>query len=156
MLAETPERIDWSAGDVKESVGNFSPHPGKFARVRVLVVEDEPLIRWSCAETLADNGFQVIEVDNGAAALFALTSSQAGADVVLLDLMLPDFCDLSLLAVMRRLAPEVPIVVMTAFATPEIVERARRFGAFAVITKPFEIGELAPLLRRAVQAAPRD
>ena len=80
MLAETPERIDWSAGDVKEGVGNFSLRPRKFARVRVLV--------------------------------------------------------------------------MTAFATPEIVERARRFGVFAVITKPFEIGELAPLLRRAIHAAP--
>jgi DNA-binding NtrC family response regulator len=156
MLAETPERIDWSAGDVKEDVGNFSLRQGKFARVRVLVVEDEPLIRWSCSETLGDSGFQVIEVDNGAAALFALTSPQAGADVVLLDLMLPDFCDLALLAVMRRVAPDVPIVVMTAFATPEIVDRARRIGAFAVITKPFEIGELAPLLRRAVQAAPLD
>jgi DNA-binding response OmpR family regulator len=62
--------------------------------------------RWSCAETLGDSGFQVIEVDNGAAALFALTHPNAGADLVLLDLMLPDFCDLSLLAVMRRLAPK--------------------------------------------------
>ena len=156
MLAETPARIDWPPGDAEPQAGNFSRHPGKFARVRVLVVEDEPLIRWSCAETLGDAGFQVIEVDNGAAALFALTHPRAGAEVVLLDLMLPDFCDLSLLAVMRRLAPAVPIVVMTAFATPEIAERALRFGAFAVITKPFEVGELAPLLRRAVQASSLD
>jgi two-component system nitrogen regulation response regulator GlnG len=154
MLTETTERIDFPAYRVEEDAWNFPLRPRKFPRVRVLVVDDEPLIRWSCAETLGDSGFQVIEVDNGAAALFALTHPNAGADVVLLDLMLPDFCDLSLLAVMRRLAPEVPIVVMTAFATSEIVERARRFGAFAVITKPFEMEELAPLLRRALRGGP--
>jgi DNA-binding NtrC family response regulator len=68
-------------------------------------------------------------------------------------LMLPDFCDLSLLAVMRWLAPTVPIIVMTAYATPEIVERARRFGAYKVINKPFEMDELAPLIREALRAA---
>jgi len=150
MLAETTASIDWPACGVRERTGKF-PHPQrKFARPRVLVVDDEPLVRWSCAETLGENGFQAIEVDNGAAALFALIKPNPGADVVLLDLRLPDFCDLSLLGVMRRLAPHVPIVLMTAFATPEIVERARLLGAFTVLDKPFEMGELAPLLRRAL------
>jgi len=153
MLAETIASIDAPAPDACDQIGNFPHRQGKFPPLRVLVVDDEPLIRWSCAEMLGENGFQVIEVDNGAAALSTLTKSDAGADVVLLDLMLPDFCDLSLLAVMRRLAPEVPVVVMTAFATPEIVERARRVGAFTVIPKPFEMRALAPLLRRAARGA---
>ena len=124
----------------------------QFAPWRVLVVDDEPLVRWSCAETLADNGIQAIEVDNGAAAVFAMAKPNGGADLVLLDLMLPDFCDLSLLAVMHRLAPTVPIIVMTAYATPEIVERARRLGAYRVINKPFEMDALAPLIREALRA----
>ena len=156
MLTETTACIDLPPSGAQEQAGNFPLREGKIARPRVLVVDDEPLIRWSCAETLGETGFQVIEVDNGAAALFALTKPNAAVDVVLLDLMLPDFRDLSLLAVMRRLAPGVPVVVMTAFATPEVVERARSLGAFAVIHKPFELSELAPLLRRAVRgAAPR-
>ena len=154
MLTETTAQMDVPVYHVEEEAWNFPLQPGKFARVRVLVVDDEPLIRWSCAETLGDSGFQVIEVDNGAAALRALMHANAGADVVLLDLILPDFCDLSLLAVMRRLAPDVPVVIMTAFATPEIVERARQLGAFTVVTKPFEMGELAPLLLRALCAPP--
>jgi DNA-binding NtrC family response regulator len=153
MLAETTACIDWPACGVRARTGNFPQPQGKSARPRVLVVDDESLVRWSCAETLGENGFQPIEVDNGAAALLALMQADAGADLVLLDMRLPDFCDLSLLAVMRRLAPKVPIVMMTAFATPEIVERARRLGAFAVLTKPFEMGELAPLLRKALMAA---
>ena len=120
---------------------------------RILVVDDEPLVRWSCAETLADNGFQAIEVDSGAAAVFAMAKPDGGADLVLLDLLLPDFSDLSLLSVIHRLAPTVPIIVMTAYATPEIVERARRFGAYKVINKPFEMHELAPLIREALRAA---
>jgi DNA-binding response OmpR family regulator len=154
MQAETTARIDLPSRQFGAEARNGSRRPGKLSRVRVLVVDDEPLIRWSCAETLGDSGFQVIEVDNGAAALFALTHPTAGADLVLLDLMLPDFSDLSLLAVMRRLAPAVPIIIMTAFATPEIVERAGRFGAYRVITKPFEMGELPPLMRQALRAAP--
>ena len=115
----------------------------------MLVVDDEPLVRWSCAETLAEDGFQAIEVDNGAAALFTLANPNGGADVVLLDLMLPDFCDLSLLAVMHRLSPAVPIIVMTAYASPEIIDRARRFGAYRVICKPFDMDTLALLIEDA-------
>jgi two-component system nitrogen regulation response regulator GlnG len=121
--------------------------------LQILVVDDEPLVRWSCAETLADNGFQAIEAASGAGAVFALAKPGGGADLVLLDLMLPDFCDLSLLAVIRRLAPRVPIILMTAHATPEIVERAQRFGVYKVIDKPFEMDVLAPLIHEALRAA---
>ena len=154
MLAETRSPIDEPRGDGDAETHRRLERAKGFAPSRVLVVDDEPLVRWSCAETLADNGFQAIEVDNGAAAVFALATPNGGADLVLLDLMLQDFCDLSLLAVMRRLAPTVPIIVMTAYATPEIVERARRLGAYRVINKPFEMDELAPLIREALRAGP--
>ena len=153
MLAETTAPIDAPRHSGDAEPRTLPLRAKESAPWRVLVVEDEPLVRWSCAETLADHGFQAIEVDNGAAAVFALAKPNGGADLVLLDLMLPDFCDLSLLAVIRRLAPTVPIIVMTAYATPEIVERARRFGAYRVINKPFEMHELAPLIREALRAA---
>ena len=152
MIAETCPGIDEPRGNGGAETHSLPMRAMECAPWRVLVVDDEPLVRWSCAETLADNGFQAIEVDNGAAAVFALAKPNGGADIVLLDLMLPDFCDLSLLAVMHRLAPTVPIIVMTAYATPEIVERARRLGAYRVINKPFEMDELAPLIREALRA----
>ena len=64
--------------------------------VRVLVIEDEPLIRWSCAETLTASGFPVIEGERGEIAVAVLANPNGGAEVVLLDLMLPDSRDLSL------------------------------------------------------------
>jgi DNA-binding NtrC family response regulator len=117
---------------------------------RVLVIDDEPLIRWSCAETLAASGFPVIEGDSGEAALSVLADPNRGADVVLLDVILPDTPDLSLLAVLRRLVPAVPIILMTAFPTAELVAEAQRLGAFAVVEKPFDMNGLVPLVRRAL------
>jgi DNA-binding NtrC family response regulator len=117
---------------------------------RVLIVEDEPLIRWSCAETLSASGFPVIEVDCGDAALSVLSQPSGGADVILLDLILPDSRDLFLLRRLRRLVPAVPILMMTAFATRETVEEARRLGAVGVIEKPFDLNDLVPLVRQAL------
>lgn len=121
-------------------------------QVRVLVIDDEPLIRWSCAETLTASGFPVIEGDCGDTAVAVLANPNGGAEVVLLDLILPDSRDLSLLARLRRLVPAVPIILMTAFPTPELVAEARRLGAFAVVEKPFDLNELVPLVRRALVA----
>jgi CheY-like chemotaxis protein len=117
---------------------------------RVLVVDDEPLVRWSVAETLGARGYEVIEAGCGESAVRAFINSPGPPDVVLLDLLLPDVCDLSLLTAFRRLAPTVPIIMMTAFATPELVERARTSGAYTVVNKPFELNELAPLIRQAL------
>jgi DNA-binding NtrC family response regulator len=122
--------------------------------VRVLVIDDEPLIRWSCAETLTASGFPVIEGDSGETAVSVLAGPDRGAEVVLLDLILPDTRDLSLLALLRRLVPAVPIILMTAFPTPELVTEAQRLGAFAVVEKPFDLNGLVPLVRWALASDP--
>jgi DNA-binding NtrC family response regulator len=70
---------------------------------------------------------------------------------VLLDLKLPDSDDLSLLASVRRLLPGVPVILMTAFGTPEVLEEARRLGAFTVLDKPFDLDELDRLIERALE-----
>jgi DNA-binding NtrC family response regulator len=121
---------------------------------RVLIIDDEPLIRWSCAETLMASGFAVIEGERGETAVAVLANPNRVATVVLLDLILPDSRDLSLLALLRRLAPAVPVILMTAFPTPELVTEAQRLGAFAVVEKPFDVNGLVPLVRRALASDP--
>jgi DNA-binding response OmpR family regulator len=69
-------------------------------------------------------------------------------DVVLLDLRLPDCSDLSLLATVRLLAPTATVVLMTAFPTREIRERALELGAAYVLDKPFELDDLDGLIAR--------
>jgi two-component system NtrC family response regulator/two-component system nitrogen regulation response regulator GlnG len=53
---------------------------------------------------------------------------------------------------MRQLSPKVPVIVMTAFGTPELLNEALRLGAFAVIDKPFDMSAVSPLIERALAA----
>ena len=114
--------------------------------LHVLVVDDEPLIRWSVTETLAGLGLDVEQAECAASALEAITSTALPFDVIVLDLRLPDMNDLSLLDTIRQLLPETPVVLMTAFGTPEIIAAARRLGVRGVLNKPFELAELSRLV----------
>jgi len=120
----------------------MSAHP----RLTVLVVEDETLIRWSIAETLAQQGHTVVEADTARNAVRAMGESRLPIDVILLDYRLPDSSDLGLLSDMRRMQPESAIVMMTAFATPEMRTNALARGACQVVAKPFDMHALESLV----------
>jgi DNA-binding NtrC family response regulator len=120
---------------------------------RALVVDDEPLIRWSLTETLGDHGYDVVEAENARAARAAFAGG-AAFDVVLLDFMLPDSNDLGLLADIRRLAHKACVIMMTAYETPEMVWRAKDLGALRVVNKPFEVADILTLVDRALGPQP--
>ena len=117
--------------------------------LKVLVVDDEPLIRWSLAETLTDLGYQVVESGDAGSARSAVRDASRQFDVVLLDFRLPDSEDLSLLASLRQSTPKSQIILMTAFGTPEVVRGALDLGAYRVVNKPFEMQDLANLVAEA-------
>lgn len=123
-----------------------------FRALRVLVVEDELLIRWAIAETLAQAGHTVVEAADGATAVMTLKSEAQRIDAVVLDCRLPDSDDLTLVATVRRLAPSSPVVLMTAFGSPELVKDAFDLGVYRVLHKPFEMHDLEALLREACGA----
>jgi DNA-binding NtrC family response regulator len=127
-------------------LGNSQPGLEKFP-VHVLVVDDEPLIRWSVAESLGELGFDVEEACDAASALRIVTGAALPFRIVILDLRLPDMHDLSLLGTLRQLLPEAHLILMTAFGTPQLVEDARAIGA-DVLSKPFELAELSHLVAR--------
>lgn len=123
--------------------------PTDTAALRVLVVDDEVLIRWSLVETLTERGHVVTEAGDAASAIRAVSDEATRPDVVVLDYRLPDSADLSLLATIRRLAPEAPVILMTAYGTPDVVNGALTLGAYRVVSKPFEIHDLATLVAQA-------
>ena len=124
----------------------------KSPTLRVLVVDDESLIRWSIAETLADAGHTVIEAEDGATAVQALTAAAEPVDAVLLDYRLPDSDDLTLLADIRRLSPRSVVILMTAYGTPEVTSGALELGVYKVMSKPFEMHDLDELILKACGA----
>jgi two-component system response regulator AtoC len=121
----------------------------KSAPVRILVVDDDALIRWSLVERLSDSGCEAIAVTDAESAVQILTDTAVPFDVLLLDLRLPDSNDLTLLSRLRRLAPAARVILMTAFGTPEISQGALDLGAYCVLNKPFEMNALSPLVTQA-------
>lgn len=124
----------------------------KSSALRVLVVEDESLIRWSIAETLTQAGHVVVEAADGAAAIRAMTDPSETIDAVALDYRLPDSNDLKLLATIRCLSPRSPVILMTAFGAPEVMADAFALGVYQVLSKPFELQVLEHLLRTACES----
>ena len=119
---------------------------GKLPVPAVLVVDDEPLIRWSLSEGLTDGGYPVRLAANGAEARAVLTGAAGTPMVVLLDLRLPDVVDLSLLHELRTRWPDVPVVMMTAHGTPDDARRAIELGAYQFVDKPFDVSEVVKLV----------
>jgi CheY-like chemotaxis protein len=126
----------------------------KTSPLRVLVVDDEALIRWSIAETLTHAGCEVTEAASAKEALERLAAGPL-PDVVLLDYRLPDSNDLTLLAGIRRMAPRSPVIMMTAYATPAVHVGALELGVHRVVTKPLDMGDVLPLVQEAYEARPQ-
>lgn len=129
----------------------YSPSdvPDPHALLRVLVVDDEDLIRWTLCKALRKRGHTVIEAGDGASGLFAISEGKEPFDVVVLDYRLPDRQDLSLLEDVKRLSPKSAVFMMTAYGDRDMRSRAATSGALAVVDKPFRVTEFVQLLENA-------
>lgn len=123
----------------------------KPAPLRVLVVDDEALVRWAIGQTLDPDLYEIVEAADAKSAVRALLD--ATPHVVLLDLRLPDCNDLRLLETVRRLAPAATVILMTAFGSPDVRAAALRLGAAGVVDKPFDLDHLVGLVSRLTKAA---
>jgi DNA-binding NtrC family response regulator len=116
---------------------------------KVLIVDDKEMMRDSVGATLARDGFQVVAADGGEAALTMIARHRPAA--VVTDLKMPGIDGMELLGRVRRLDPDLPVILMTAYATIETAVSALKQGAFDYIQKPFEGEELVMTVRRAVE-----
>lgn len=124
------------------------PHPRKpadsAAKIRILVAEDEALIRLDLAEMLVEAGFDVVgQASNGEQAV--ALSRELTPDLVMMDVKMPVLDGIS---AAEQIGKEriAPVVMLTAFSQKELVERARDAGVMGYIVKPFNISDLAPAI----------
>jgi two-component system, response regulator PdtaR len=113
-------------------------------RVRILVAEDEALIRLDLAEMLVEAGYDVVgQASNGEQAV--ALSRKLKPDLVLMDVKMPVLDGIS---AAEQIGKEriAPVVMLTAFSQKELVERARDAGVMAYIVKPFTAEDLAPAI----------
>jgi response regulator RpfG family c-di-GMP phosphodiesterase len=116
---------------------------------RILVVDDEEVIRDILADFLAMEGFEVRTAPDGAAALAELT--QGHYDLVLSDLKMPNMGGIELLDSMAQHAPQVVTIIMTGFGTVETAIDAMKRGAYDYIMKPFKMEEVVHTVRRGLE-----
>src|SRR5687767_13846959 len=116
--------------------------------IRVLIAEDEALIRLDLKEMLEEEGYDVVaEVGDGQQAVDR--AAELRPDLVILDIQMPVLDGLS---AAERIAGEriAPVIVLTAFSQRDLVERARDAGAMAYLVKPFTRNDLVPAIEMAV------
>jgi two-component system response regulator AtoC len=115
---------------------------------RILVVDDEPLIRWSLVERMRAEGHDVREAGTGSE---AIELARDGVDLVLLDYKLPDTDGVTVLRRIKELDPDVLVILLTAYASIETAVEAMKEGAFHFANKPFDLDEVAFLVSRALE-----
>jgi response regulator NasT len=116
--------------------------------LRVVVAEDEALIRLDLVEMLTEAGYEVVgQAGDGEAAI--LITEKEKPDLVVMDVKMPKLDGIS---AAERIANQriAPVVILTAFSQRDLVERARDAGAMAYLTKPFTIEDLMPAIELAV------
>ena len=118
----------------------------------VLVVDDEMLIRWALAESLASAGFAVVQAGTAREALERLGRYGGTIAVALLDLRLPDSTDFGLLRQIHAIDPACKVILMTAEGRPGILDEAVGAGAFRALSKPFDVHVMAGIVRQATAA----
>ena len=114
----------------------------------ILVVDDEPLIRWSLSERLKSDGYEVLEAETGRAALEKLPE---GVDLVLLDYRLPDTDGVTVLRKIKEFDQDILVILLTAYASVETAVEAMKLGAYHFANKPFNLDEVAATVERALE-----
>ena len=118
-------------------------------KTRILVVDDERSMREMLSILLEREGYEAVEAKNGQEALQLFETSLF--DLVISDIQMPGINGIELLSRIKALAPEVPVLMITAFSTAEQAVDAIKLGAFHYFTKPFNNDEIRALVRNALE-----
>jgi DNA-binding NtrC family response regulator len=116
---------------------------------RILIVDDEKMIRWSLGQALEGAGHQVATAADAAAGLEAIGRDLP--DVLLLDYRLPDATGIDVLQKLKGLAPLLPVVMITAHASIGGAVEAIKEGAYDYISKPFDVDAMIQTVQRAIE-----
>ncbi|CAB4680413.1 MAG: response regulator [Actinobacteria bacterium] len=128
------------------SINDQSANQAQNSRIRILVAEDETIIRLDLIEMLTEAGYEVIaQAENGAVAIEMAKLHKP--DLAILDVKMPLMDGITAAQEIIKIAP---VLMLTAFSQRELVERARDAGVMAYVVKPFSINDLTPAIEIAI------
>src|SRR3990170_3886046 len=119
------------------------------APATLLIADDDPGLRESLERTLTREGYKVVLASDGNAALERLQGG--GIDLVLTDLKMPGLTGIEVLRAAKAIAPDVDVILLTAFGTVEEAVKAMKEGAYDFLTKPFQRAQVIKLIRQALE-----
>jgi two-component system, NtrC family, response regulator AtoC len=117
---------------------------------KILVIDDEKLIRWTLEQHLAKDGYEILTADSAEKGLELINEEQP--DVILLDNRLPEMTGLELLEKLNVQERGLMIIMITAYGMVETAVRAMKLGAFDYISKPFNLEEISLVVKKASEA----
>jgi two-component system, NtrC family, response regulator AtoC len=120
-------------------------------KTRILVVDDEQLIRWSIEQNLKKQGYDVRTAEDGEVALRLVQEEQP--DLILLDIQMPGISGLEVLEKVKEIDEDIVVIIVTAQGGLETAVTAMRLGAYDYINKPFNFDELSLVIRKALETS---
>jgi DNA-binding NtrC family response regulator len=120
-------------------------------KVKILVVDDEHLIRWSLEQNLKKQGYEVLTAGSGEDALRIVREDQP--DLVLLDIQLPGISGIEVLEKLKEFDEDIIVIMVTAHGGLETAVTAMRMGAYDYLNKPFNLDEMAIVIRKALETS---
>jgi DNA-binding NtrC family response regulator len=117
--------------------------------VRILVVDDEPMMADSLRQNFIEEGYSVDTAATGAAAIELF--DQGGHHLAICDLQLPDMDGLEVMRHMKDARPTTEVIVVTGYGSVQTAVEATKAGAFYFVEKPFDFEELLPLAEKALE-----
>jgi DNA-binding NtrC family response regulator len=117
--------------------------------IRILVIDDDRHMRRACSRALAKEGWSVLCAETGDEGLEKIKNSTEGIDVILLDQLMPGLSGMDVLAQIRMIDPELPVIIITGSATEESAAEIIRQGARDCLPKPFTPEELRTVIKKA-------
>ncbi len=118
---------------------------------KILIVDDEKLVRWSLSEDFQKEDYQVDTAEDGKTALARIEAEQY--DLILLDIRLPDANGIEILQTVKQANPNSTVIMMTAYGDIETAVEAMRAGAYDYVTKPFNVDEIRARVERAIETS---
>jgi len=116
----------------------------------VLIVDDDSSIRWVLARALSNAQFKVLSCDSGQQAISIIESNPP--QLVITDIQMNGMDGLELLATINHKWPELPVIMITAYADTDLATKTHELGAFDYLPKPFDINHVIKLCQRAVDS----
>ena len=134
----------------KAAIDRWLQHSMKGAKARILVIDDDEIIRSLFKEILEEEGHTVVTAGTSAEGLECV--KRWDFDLVFLDLKMPDMDGAELLKQLKNIKPRLPVTIITGYPGSEMMERAFKLGPLGVMEKPFDASDIITAVKNFLHA----